>query len=118
MLAVVTRRARVPLIWSVLDNNGGTSNSAQRIALMRRYLAIFGPESIRLLLADREFVGRAWMDFLKGNNISFAIRMREKLIVTTEDGRRLALGPACANAAGSAPSAPRSVTTRSAVPSG
>ena len=92
MLAVITRRARVPLIWSVLDNNGGTSDSGQRIALMRRYLAIFGAASIRLLLADREFVGRAWMDFLNENNIPFAIRMKEKLIVTTEDGRRLALG--------------------------
>jgi hypothetical protein len=92
MLAVVTRRARVPLIWSVLDNNGGTSDSGQRIALMRRYLAIFGAASIRLLLADREFVGLAWMRFLNENNIPFAIRMKEKLLVTTEDGRRLALG--------------------------
>ena len=94
MLAVVTRRARVPLIWSVLDNNGGASDTGQRILLMRRYLAIFGAASIRLLLADREFVGRAWMDFLNENNIPFAIRTKEKLIVTTEDGRRLALGSA------------------------
>jgi hypothetical protein len=92
MLAVVTRRARVPLIWSVLDNNGGTSDSGERIALMRRYLAIFGAASVRLLLADREFIGLAWMNFLNENNIPFAIRMKEKLIVTTEDGRRLALG--------------------------
>jgi hypothetical protein len=94
MLAVVTRRARVPLIWSVLDNNGGLSDSGERIALMRRYLAIFGAASVQLLLADREFVGRAWMDFLNENRIPFAIRMKEKLIVTTEDGRRLALGSA------------------------
>jgi len=94
MLAVVTRRARVPLVWSVLDNNGGTSDSSQRIALMRRYLAIFGAASVRLLLADREFVGLAWMNFLNENKIPFAIRMKEKLIVTTEDGRRLALGSA------------------------
>ena len=88
MLAVVTRRARAPLIRSVLDNTGGASDSGQRIALM----AIFGAASIRLLLADREFVGRAWMDFLNENNIPFAIRMKEKLVVATEDGRRLALG--------------------------
>jgi Transposase DDE domain len=94
MLAVVTRRARVPLIWSVLDNNGGTSDSGARIRLMRRYLAIFGAASIRLLLADREFIGLAWMNFLNENNIPFAIRMKEKLFVTTEDGRRLALGSA------------------------
>lgn len=92
MLAVVTRRARVPLIWSVLDNKGGTSDTGQRILLMRRYLAIFGATSVRLLLADREFVGREWMNFLNENNIPFAIRVKEKLIVTTEDGRRLALG--------------------------
>jgi hypothetical protein len=71
MLAVVTRRARVPLIWSVLDNDGGTSDSGQRIAPMRRYLAIFGAASVRPLLADREFVGRAWMNFLNENNIPF-----------------------------------------------
>ncbi len=92
MLAVVTRRFRVPLIWSVLDNRGGTSDSGERIALMQRYLAIFGAASVRLLLADREFIGLEWMDFLNKNNIPFAIRMKEKLIVATEDGRSLALG--------------------------
>jgi hypothetical protein len=92
MLAVVTRRARVPLMWSILDNNGGTSDTGERIALMQRYLAIFGVASVRMLLADREFIGLEWMDFLNENNIPFAIRMKEKLIVTTEDGRRLALG--------------------------
>ena len=92
MLAVITRRARVPLMWSVLDNNGGASDTGARIALMQRYLAIFGAASIRLLLADREFVGHKWMDFLNRNNIPFAIRMKDKLVVTTEDGRRLALG--------------------------
>ena len=92
MLAVVTRRARAPLMWSVLDNDGGSSDTAARVRLMQRYLAIFGAASIRLLLADREFVGLEWMDFLNENNISFAMRMKEKLVVTTEDGRRLALG--------------------------
>jgi hypothetical protein len=91
MLAVITRRARLPLIWSVLDNKGGSSDTAQRIALMRRYLAIFGAASVRMLLADREFVGRAWLSFLNENKVPFAIRMKEALIVTTEDGRRLAL---------------------------
>ena len=92
MLAAVTRRARAPLMWSVPDNDGGGSDTAARVRLMQRYLAIFGAASIRLLLADREFVGVEWMNFLNENNISFAIRMKEKLVVTTEDGRRLALG--------------------------
>lgn len=82
----------MPLIWSVLDNKGGTSDSGARIALMQRYLANFGAARIRLLLADREFIGLEWMNFLNENNISFAIRVKEKLTVATEDGRRLALG--------------------------
>ena len=41
MLAIVTRRHRVPLMWTVLDR-AGTSDTDQRIALMRRYLALFG----------------------------------------------------------------------------
>ncbi len=93
VLAAVTRRARAPLMWSVPDNDGGGSDTAARVRLMQRCLAIFGAASIRLLLADREFVGVEWMNFLNENNISFAIRMKEKLVVTTEDGRRLALGP-------------------------
>jgi hypothetical protein len=92
MLAIVTRCARVPLMWSILDNEGGTSDTGERIALMRRYLAIFGATSVGMLLADREFVGVAWMRFLNENNIPFAIRVKAKMIVTTEDGHRLALG--------------------------
>jgi len=55
MLAIVTRRFRVPLMWTVLDK-AGNSNADERIVLMRRYLALFGPESVQILLADREFI--------------------------------------------------------------
>jgi Transposase DDE domain len=90
VLAVVTRRFRVPLLWSVLDG-AGCSATAVRIALMRRYLAQFSASTIRLLVADREFVGADWLKFLNDNNISFAIRLRENLRVTTEDGCDLTL---------------------------
>jgi hypothetical protein len=91
MLAVITPRFRVPLIWSLIDG-AGTSDSDARIALMQRYLDIFGAESIELLLADREFIGVRWLRFLNDNNVPFAVRLKEKLIVTTEDGRALPLG--------------------------
>jgi hypothetical protein len=38
VLAVVTARFRVPLMWTLLDHSGN-STTAQRIALMKRYLA-------------------------------------------------------------------------------
>lgn len=90
VLAVVTRRFRIPLIWTVIEGRG-CSDTGMRIALMRRYLAHFPATSIRLLLADREFVGADWMEFLCKNNIHFAIRIRDNLRITTEDGHDLTL---------------------------
>ena len=56
MLAIASRRFRIPLMWTVLGK-AGTSNQAERIALLRRYLVLFGSDSIAWLLADREFIG-------------------------------------------------------------
>ena len=90
VLAVVTRRFRVPLFWTLLPG-AGNSHTTARIALMTRYLAHFPASSVRLLLADREFVGAEWLRFLNDNNIPFAIRLREDLRVVTEDGCELTL---------------------------
>lgn len=86
MLAVVTRRVRIPLMWTMLDKQG-SSNSAERIALMQRYLDIFGSRSIRWFLADREFIGPEWIGFLLENKVLFAIRIKAKMYVTFDDGR-------------------------------
>jgi hypothetical protein len=85
VLAIVTRRFRVPLMWVLLDH-AGNSGTAQRIALMERYLRLFGASSIRVLLADREFVGREWMHFLNKNNVPFVIRLKEDMLIRLTDG--------------------------------
>jgi hypothetical protein len=90
VLAAVTRRFRVPLMWTVIRGRGN-SGTRQRVALMRRYLGLFDLSTIRLLLADREFIGHDWMDFLCENNIPFAIRLRSDLRITTEEGHELTL---------------------------
>lgn len=90
VLAVVTRRFRVPLLWTVLPGKGNSSMEA-RIALVQRYLAHFPASTIGILLADREFVGAKWLEFLNDNNIPFSIRLRENLRVVTEDGCELTL---------------------------
>lgn len=85
VLAIVTRRFRVPLMW-VLLNHAGNSATAQRIALIKRYLKLFGASSIQALLADREFIGAEWMEFLIENNVPFAIRIKEDMLIRLEDG--------------------------------
>ena len=90
VLALVTRRFRVPLIRTVIEGRG-CSDTGTRIALIERYLARFPAKTIRLLLADREFVGADWMEFLCENNIPFAIRIRDNPPITTEEGHDLTL---------------------------
>lgn len=86
VLAIVTRRFRVPLMWTLLPH-AGNSDTAQRIALLERYLSLFGVSSIRALLADREFIGADWLKFLCENNVPFAIRLRENMHIQLADGR-------------------------------
>ena len=90
VLAAVTRWFRVPLIWTVIEGRG-CSDTEQRIALMQRYLRLFGRSTIKLLLADRAFVGVKWIEFLCKNDIPFAIRLREDMRVPTEAGHELGL---------------------------
>jgi hypothetical protein len=90
MLAIVTRRVRIPLMWTMLDKQG-SSNSLERIALMQRYLDIFGSRSVRYFLADREFIGPDWIVFLLQNNVLFSIRVKGKMKVTLDNGRTVLL---------------------------
>lgn len=84
--AIATRRFRIPLMWTVLAK-AGTSSQPERIRLMRRYLALFGAGSIAWLLADREFIGQRWLEFLLRNKVLFAIRVKENGLVRLRDGR-------------------------------
>jgi uncharacterized membrane protein len=90
VLALVTRRHRIPLMWSVLGR-AGNSDTAQRITLMQRYLSVFEVSTIKFLLADREFIGVHWLDFLHKNNIPFVIRVKANQIVTARDGKTQSL---------------------------
>jgi Transposase DDE domain len=85
VLCIAANRVRIPLMWHVLDRSGASSME-QRQELLSRFIGLFGRRSIRLLLADREFVGSQWFDFLAENGIPFAIRVRGGLNVRLGDG--------------------------------
>ncbi len=52
---------------------------------MKHYQRLVEASSIDALLADREFVGVRWLEFLNENNVPFVVRLRENLQVRTED---------------------------------
>jgi len=75
MLGVAYKNVAFPLMFKMLDKRGN-SNTAERIELINKYLDWFGKDTINCLLADREFVGDAWLEFLNENRIRYYIRIR------------------------------------------
>src|SRR4030095_1283630 len=86
VLCIVTRRARIPVLWHVLDHRG-SSNTKQRQALLVRFMRLFGKKSIKLLLADLEFIGNQWFEFLVENDIHFVIRVMSGFFVRLSAGQ-------------------------------
>ena len=56
MLGVVYKGVVFPLLFAMLPKRGN-SNSQERIALVDRFIKLFGKEVIESIVADREFVG-------------------------------------------------------------
>ena len=90
VLAIVTRRFRVPVSWILLKHKG-CSSATDRIQLVERYIELFGLSSIKVLLADREFIGMEWLEFLLKNNVPFAIRLKGERKFHEENGRLMSL---------------------------
>ena len=56
MLAIVHKGIAIPIFW-ILLNKRGNSDTTERIALIKRFIRIFGQDKIESLVADREFIG-------------------------------------------------------------
>ncbi len=89
VLALVHQGVAFPLLWSALEKEGqgkaGNSNTAERIALMERFIAALSKEKIAFVTADREFGSGKWMDWLLKHGISFRLRIKSNVLV--ENGR-------------------------------
>ncbi len=75
VLAIAYRGMALPVFWSVLDK-AGNSHTTERIALLKRFIAVFGVDKIAALLADREFVGEDWFTWLQAQAIPFHQRIK------------------------------------------
>ena len=88
-LAVVYDGVAFPLLFTMMPKFGNSS-TVERIELIQRYIGLFGKGSIDCLLADREFVGKYWLDYLNLNRIRYHIRIRENFWVTVpKNGHRV-----------------------------
>ncbi len=69
-------RLYVPLLWEPLESHGN-STQQQRMALLERFCTLWQSPRQLVLLADREFIGRQWIQWLRKRHIGLVIRLRE-----------------------------------------
>jgi len=83
MLGVTYKGIAIPLIWYLLKKKtkNGNSSCRDKIRIMKKFIDIFGVNRIKVLTADREFVGRIWFKWLKKKNVPFNIRIMNNLTV-------------------------------------
>lgn len=77
-MVIVFGKISVPIYWHQL-NHGGACDSALMKEMMIRFINQFGANSIKYLLADREFISKEWLDFLIERQINFAIPLRKDM---------------------------------------
>ncbi len=87
VLAVVYNGTAVPLLWMPL-NKKGNSDTAERIKLIKRFIALFGREQISYLTADREFIGEEWLSWLLEMQIPINLRIKKNTLLEEENGQR------------------------------
>lgn len=83
LIGISYRGTAIPLIWKMLDKRGNSSQE-ERIDLMDELLEILTEEQtkkIKCLLADREFIGKQWITYLKDLSFTFFIRIRNNTLV-------------------------------------
>lgn len=89
MLSIVYKGIAIPLFWSLLSKKGN-SNTPERIHMIQRFINQFGKSMIAGILADREFVGDDWFNWLLTEKIPFCIRIKGNVI--TSNARGLEVG--------------------------
>jgi len=88
VLAIVYKGVAFPIIFKLMPKRGN-SHTKERIEIVNHYIRLFGKQTIQYLVADREFVGEHWIDYLNFNRIEYHIRIRDNFWVTNpKTGKR------------------------------
>ena len=77
------------MCWQCLDKNGGNSNASERIALMEQVLEVLPASKIASLVADREFIGEQWLNWLKSQGINYHVRLKDNALIPNSKGHKI-----------------------------
>lgn len=85
VLGVVLHRFTLPLVWQAIPHRG-SSDTATRERLVAQLLRDLPATRWKVLVADREFIGQHWFQFLRRRRIKRCVRVKGSARV---DGDRL-----------------------------
>lgn len=85
-LCVAYRGAAIPIFWLLL-NKRGSSSTMERIALINRFVSVFGKGWICGILGDREFIGKRWFLYLENEKIPYYFRIKKDANTTNKNGK-------------------------------
>lgn len=81
-LGILWHRCFIPLAWKQL-NKRGNSNFLERKQLMQRFAKLWKKMGKRIkdmtIVADREFIGTQWLNYLHKKGVFFVFRLRENM---------------------------------------
>lgn len=76
MLGIAYEGVAIPLLWKLLPKAGNAS-AKEHIALVQRFVHLFGQEGIQGILGDREFASGRFFKWLNQKRIPFYIRIKD-----------------------------------------
>jgi hypothetical protein len=89
-LCVAYKKIAIPIFWVVL-NKKGNSSTRERIALIQRFVSVFGKDHIAGVLGDREFIGKAWFRYLKDLRLTFYFRIKKDADTVNSGGKSISV---------------------------
>ncbi len=94
LLSVTYKSLSIPVFWTVLDEKG-CSDTAERKAILEKFIAECGVESIRYVTADREFCAKEWLSYLIAKKIPYRLRIKANYQITNAKGKMIRASKLC-----------------------
>lgn len=89
MIAVCYKGIAFPLAWQLLDKKGN-SHTRERLNLIDALLKVLPANKIEALVADREFIGKAWFKGLKQRKLTFVMRLKNNTCIGSKASNKSA----------------------------
>ena len=92
VVAITYQGIAFPVIYTMLPKRGN-SNTAERIDIIDRFIKLFGIETIKHLVADREFVGQEWINYLNSIQIRHYLRIKNNFyVINPQTSKKIKVG--------------------------